>query len=227
MDTDLEALLDKARELLVQKKRVQGSKQCQGTTMDGWAGVKVKRNGPGPVPNGLEERVVGPKRQCLPGPLSRWWHTKKYYATVPKGDSRAPKGMKARGCGSEATPRSGDWSDSMEQDSGEECEAGPGATTVAPAGIHRGQATIQEGETLAQRNGLGAQSKGRHAGTITNFGTQVGMVNTIQHNVTIGVGLDLTAQDKKEEKRGRHRLRVQISIENWFKAFRTLASVCV
>ncbi|KAJ1206409.1 hypothetical protein NDU88_001814 [Pleurodeles waltl] len=39
-------------------------------------------------------------------------------------------------------------------------------------------------------------------------------------------GLDLTAQDKKEEdRRDKRRPRVERSIENWLKAFRTLACV--
>ncbi|KAJ1115098.1 hypothetical protein NDU88_003326 [Pleurodeles waltl] len=85
----------------------------------------------GPVPKDVEKRVVVAK-MAAPNRAnkSRRQQAKRDNTTAPKGVSRPPKGMKAKGGGCAATPRGGGWSDSMEQDSREEYEEGPGANTA-------------------------------------------------------------------------------------------------
>ncbi|KAJ1218707.1 hypothetical protein NDU88_006284 [Pleurodeles waltl] len=179
LHANLEALLYEAQELLVQQKRVQENKPCQATTMDVavQVGVKANKTRPVPLPKVTEKgAIVARTAAPIRVTKKRRQSTKKDKAMAPKRYSKAPNAMEPKGLGSTATPRDETWSDSMEYYSGEEYDERPGASTAAGTKIHSGQVK-QEGETQVQCNGLGTHSEGRHVSTITNFGTQVGLVN--------------------------------------------------
>ncbi|KAJ1179267.1 hypothetical protein NDU88_004501 [Pleurodeles waltl] len=91
LDADLEALLDKAGELLAQQKRGQRNKPCQGLTMDGavQAGVKANKTRSGPLPKGPEKgtlvaRMAAPIRVTE----NRQQNSKRTKQLHPKGTAK-------------------------------------------------------------------------------------------------------------------------------------------
>ncbi|KAJ1211275.1 hypothetical protein NDU88_006636 [Pleurodeles waltl] len=165
LDADLEALLDKAQELLVQQK-AQESKPGETNIADGSnaAGVVVTRKRPGTLPKGPGQGArVARMAACSTG--ARWQGTKKNTSMAQGRGGKVPTNVGKSGA---------DRTDAQIDEAGFEATDQTAEGNMRKGLSHHGSSLWdQQWACGGEAQRAGSQNGGSNTGIITNFVTQV------------------------------------------------------